>query len=86
MRSKEFVEQNFTQTLPPGVPLPFAVKSSRYKVRGANIERAEAEVVMWDGEPARLSITCNWGRVEYRWLELGNDCAFEGEKWQRVAS
>lgn len=89
MNARETVIAGMTAILPPDVPLSFAeVLWAHFEGSGSN-RRAIADVQMFDGRPARLSVT-HWGAREcpgwiVEWLELeGGDVSWEEGRWVRV--
>lgn len=82
-----FVLGAMRNCLPDGVPLSFELTSARW-LRKGNGRRAEASVVMFDGQPATLEVWA-WsseGGHAHMWKDMpGGDATFEGGRWVRVS-
>lgn len=84
MRAAEFVDTRLRACLPLGIPASYiSITSASYVGRGKE-RRALADLIMFDGLPARVSVNTT-GLMPHRFTELpGGDVSFEGGRWIRI--
>lgn len=82
MKATDIVTAVSTAIIPPGAPLPFVeIKGARFE--GPN--KITADVVMFDGRPARMRLT-KWAfGWSHGWDSIpGGDISLEAGGWERV--
>lgn len=82
MTAKDIVVAVSTAIIPPGAPLPFSeIKGARFEGR----DRITADVVMFDGLPARMHLH-RWAHGwSHGWDSMpGGDISLEAHGWERV--
>ena len=84
MKAASFVAERLQACLPPGVPPSYReIVSARYERSGA-ARAAIADLIMFDGLPARVQIS-TIGLMPQRYTDLpGGDLSFEGGRWIRI--
>lgn len=84
MKAAKFVSSRLDACLPPGVPPSYkSIVAASYVGNGKD-RRAEASLIMFDGLPAKVSVS-TIGLMPHRFFELpGGDVSFENGRWIRI--